>query len=783
MSPLVEAFLISWPFDPGLLAVLLLTAGIYLHGWLILHWRSPQRWHVGQLSAFFGGLLAIFLALASPIEPFSFLLLQVHMVQHLLLMMAAPPLLWLGDPLFPMLSGLPAPIRTYWLAPLFRSRRLRHFFRWLVHPVPAWLIFVGATWLWHLPVPYETALRSDGWHYVQHLAFFAAGLIFWNPVVRPFPSRPSWSRWLLLPYLLLADIQNTVLAALLTFSDRVLYPYYADMPRLEGLSALDDQATAGVLMWVPGSIAFLLPLFLIGMRSFIPGNPVPKPAAWRPAAKRQTWEVVSESGRVSLPLVDAGPARRTNRLDRWDLLHVPIFGRFLRWRHARLCLQIPLLVLAGVVIYDGLTGPQLAPMNLAGVLPWIHWRGLGILGLLVLGNVFCTACPFLLPRTLARQFLPQYYTWPRWLRNKWLAVLLLGLFLWAYEAFALWDSPWWTAWLAIGYFAGAFVVDSFFKGAAFCKYVCPIGQFNFVQSLMSPWEVKARDPEICTTCKTKDCIRGNSTPGCELHLYVPRKSSNMDCTLCLACIQACPHDNIGIVASTPAAELWHDRFRSGIGRFGNRVDLAALVLILVFGAFANAAGMVAPVAEWQDWLQAQWEQQSPIWVISIYYLFALVLVPLGAVGCAAYLSRWWSSLPDNRFAIATRYVYALVPLGFAMWFSHYSFHLLTSYDVAIPATQRFAGDLGGNLGTSDWVYACCRPVMDWLPRLEILALDLGLLLSLYTAYRIARSCSADLPRALKALTPWAVVIVLLFAVGIWIVLQPMQMRGTIVVAR
>src|SRR5262249_10064381 len=238
-------------------------------------------------------------------------------------------------------------------------------------------------------------------------------------------------------------------------------------------------------------------------------------------------------------------------------------------------------------------------------------------------------------------------------------------------------------------------------------------------------------------------------------------SSNMDCTLCLDCVHACPHDNIGIIATAPAAELWRDPFRSGIGRFSKRIDLAALVLILVFGAFANAAGMVAPVADWQGWMQAQWGQQSPFWVISAYYLLALLIVPLAAVWSVAGLSRWWSSFPDNRLAVATRFVYALVPLGSAMWLSHYSFHLLTSYDAAIPAAQRFAGDLGGNVGTPDWVYTCCRPVMDWLPRLEILVLDIGLLLSLYTGYRIAMSFMADLPRALKALTPWAVLMVLL----------------------
>ena len=111
MSPTLDAFLRSWPFDPWLLAALLLTAGVYLRGWLVLHRRDPRRWHGGRLAAFLGGLAAIYLALASPIEPFAALLLQVHMVQHLLLMMVAPPLLWLGAPLFPLLRGLPRPVR------------------------------------------------------------------------------------------------------------------------------------------------------------------------------------------------------------------------------------------------------------------------------------------------------------------------------------------------------------------------------------------------------------------------------------------------------------------------------------------------------------------------------------------------------------------------------------------------------------------------------------------------------------------------------------------------
>jgi ferredoxin len=436
-------------------------------------------------------------------------------------------------------------------------------------------------------------------------------------------------------------------------------------------------------------------------------------------------------------------------------------------------LQIPLLLLAAVLIYDGLRGPQVGAMNLAGVLPWIHWRGLVILGLLAAGNVFCMGCPFLLPRTLARRWLPARWNWPRRLRTKWPAVLLLAAFLWAYEALALWDRPVWTACLALGYFATALVIDGLFRGASFCKYLCPIGQFNFVQSLASPLEVKALDPDVCGACRTKDCIRGrDGIPGCELGLYLPRKAGNMDCTACLDCVHACPHDNVGLVAGFPTAGLWDDRPRSGVGRFGRRPDMAALVVVLVFGAFANAAGMVGPVAEAQERLASLAGVHFPLLATTAFYLLVLIALPLLAVGGAAALSRWWGRLGAGTLDVATRYAYALVPLGFGMWLAHYSFHFLTSYDTAVPVAQRFAADLGlAALGAPAWGCACCRPVTPWLLPLELLFLDVGLLLSLYTAYRLAPS--------LKALAPWALLLVLLYAAGVWILFQPMEMRGTL----
>src|SRR5262249_24138651 len=150
-------------------------------------------------------------------------------------------------------------------------------------------------------------------------------------------------------------------------------------------------------------------------------------------------------------------------------------------------------------------------------------------------------------------------------------------------------------------------------------------------------------------------------------------------TFCLDCVHACPHDNVGILAAPPGNELWRDRFRSGLGRFGKRPDLAALVVVLVFGAFANAAGMVAPVLEWQEQLASQLGQQSRVLATGLGYLFGLLILPVILVGGAAALSRRLGRLGVSWRETATRFAYALVPLGFGMWLAHYSFHFLASF--------------------------------------------------------------------------------------------------------
>ncbi len=262
-----------------------------------------------------------------------------------------------------------------------------------------------------------------------------------------------------------------------------------------------------------------------------------------------------------------------------DLLRQPLIASFLSSRRARMCVQFAVMTAAAMVVLHGLFGPQVGPRNLATVVTSIHWRGLLIVGLVLAANVFCFSCPMMLSRDAARRFISPRLRWPRRLRGRWLALGLLAFTFFAYELWDLWDQPRVTAWLILGYFGVALAVDPTFKGASFCKYVCPVGQFNFMASTLSPTEVQVRDADTCRTCKTFDCIRGRQPSGdgrpfargCELGLFQPAKVGNLNCTMCFDCVRACPHDNIGLITRVPGTEWLSFHRRSGIGRVTERL--------------------------------------------------------------------------------------------------------------------------------------------------------------------------------------------------------------------
>jgi cytochrome c oxidase assembly factor CtaG/polyferredoxin len=723
----------SWAFPFWTTTGLVIAALVYLRGWRRIRQTRPLIFPPWRAWCFLAGLFAFLIAIASPLNSLDSFLLSAHMAQHLILMSVAPPLLLLGAPAVPLLRGLPQSVLRDGLGPFFQTPSLHRVVRFITHPVVGWVSMNAAYIGWHIPAAYELALRSPGWHQVEHACFFGTSLLFWFPVIQPWPSVARWSRWILLPYLVGADLVNTAVAGFLTFAGRVIYPSYAAVPRILGMSALGDQAAAGALMWVLGSILFVIPAAIIAVQMLSPRSQY--------AARAR---------------VKSGPAP-VNAHKPIDLLRLPVIGRFLGWRYSRMVLQAVAFVTVVLVIVDAFRGPSMGAMNLAGVLPWTYVRAFGVIALLVLGNIFCLSCPFMLPRELGRKLGVARLRWPSWLRNKWTAVALVVLFFWSYETFAIWDHPQRTAWLLIAYFAAAFAVDTLFQGASFCKYVCPLGQFNFAGSLLAPFSLQARSQAVCGQCSTHDCISGNQRQrGCELQLYMPKKIGNMDCTLCMDCVHACPHENIGLFAVAPVRDLELDPTRSSIGKYSSRIDIAVLALVVVLAAFANAWLMVTPAGKYGI---------LPVACgLAAAIMLALIVKGMGAV----------------KRAVFCRFSLALLPLGMAMWTAHLLFHLSTGWGMLKPVLQQMTSDLGWRFSAQpNW--GMPQPLLhsDAMLSLQLLVLDAGLLLTLYLGWKLAVQWAGSATRAMRLLLPWATIVTAGYAAGIWILLQPMQMRGMI----
>ncbi|WP_158793017.1 cytochrome c oxidase assembly protein [Granulicella sp. L60] len=266
MPPEYQAIFTDWSPPLFVTTALLLTAILYTRGWFAIRKTRPAQFPTWRLAAFLLGLATIWLAIASPLDGFADALLSAHMIEHLLLMSFVPPLLLLGYPVVPLLRGLPRTITIHILGPLIRISALRRLGHFLTTPLVAWLImnliFLG----WHIPTAYDFALDHEHWHEFEHACFLGASLLFWFPLIRPWPASRHYPGWHLILYLVFADIVNTALSAFLAFCDRPVYGYYLREPNPFHIAPLADQVTGAVIMWIFGSLVFLLPALFITVR-------------------------------------------------------------------------------------------------------------------------------------------------------------------------------------------------------------------------------------------------------------------------------------------------------------------------------------------------------------------------------------------------------------------------------------------------------------------------------------------------------------------------------------
>jgi putative membrane protein len=258
----------TWNWEPAVLLGMVLSGGLYAASLRAL-WERAGVGHgvsVRQAAAFAAGWLSLAAALISPLDALSGVLFSAHMLQHVLLILVAAPLLVLGAPPAALAWSVPRVWRRKFfglgrsLAPLQAAGHL------LALPLVAWGLHVLALWAWHAPGLYEAALSDERLHALEHLSFLGTALLFWWGLLQPMGGREIGLGLRLLSIFTMA-LQSGFLSALLTFSPQSWYPAQSSGAAAWGLTPLDDQQFAGVLMWVPAGMVYLVTaLWLLGSR-------------------------------------------------------------------------------------------------------------------------------------------------------------------------------------------------------------------------------------------------------------------------------------------------------------------------------------------------------------------------------------------------------------------------------------------------------------------------------------------------------------------------------------
>jgi putative membrane protein len=263
----------TWNWEPGLLFGLAMQIWAYL----ICTVGPLRRFFPGagaptplEIQLFILGWLTLFAALVSPIDTLSAYSLTMHMVQHILITLIAPPLMLLGTP-------------SWLLQPLTRLPYAIPIGRWLTSPLVAFalfnIVFIG----WHVPANYDLALTSQLFHILEHVMFFATAVIAWWPIFSPLDELPRSHPLAQTAFLFFQSLPATILGAIIALAQEPLYPYYTNVPTLWGMSVMEDQQLAGLLMWVPASLVYFGVLTVVFIRWLSRSDREPDPHARRSA--------------------------------------------------------------------------------------------------------------------------------------------------------------------------------------------------------------------------------------------------------------------------------------------------------------------------------------------------------------------------------------------------------------------------------------------------------------------------------------------------------------------
>lgn len=450
------------------------------------------------------------------------------------------------------------------------------------------------------------------------------------------------------------------------------------------------------------------------------------------------------------------------------LKRVPILKVVLKSRLLQPVLTLITLFVFTLAILTGLFGTPAGSRNFGIVFVWIVWWALLIIVLVPLfGRAWCNFCPIPAPgewlqrRGIIRRTPGSLHSlhrrWPKRFKNMWLQNI--GFLLVATFSAIILTRPQVSAFVLLGFMLAAVGLSILYDNRVFCRYVCPVGGFIGLYSMLSPLELRVRDCKTCLEHRTKDCIVGNEKGyGCPWMVYPGNLTRNTYCGLCLECIKTCPKDNITINLRPVGSDLLVAKER--------RLDEAYKAFIMLGCALLYSVVLLGP---W-GWLKSWANMDSlPHWGIyaASFWIINLLALP-GLFLLATTIARKLSQQAVPHRELFVSYAYTLVPLGLAAWIAFSLGFVFVNGSYALAVLSDPFG-WGWNLfGTADAPWTPLWPSLTSF--LQVGVLTVGLLFAVQMAYRIARQHSDEHRQAFRAMLPIAGFLVLVTMGFLWLYL-------------
>ena len=459
--------------------------------------------------------------------------------------------------------------------------------------------------------------------------------------------------------------------------------------------------------------------------------------------------------------VAAETAAQSNVLD-W-----PVIGGMLRSRAFNYVLIVPTLIIFLFIVLVGLLGQQ-DTTNPATLLTWILWWPAVIFSFMILGRIWCVACPFGYVGDLTQRVFSFGLKPPRILKNMWWR---LGLFLaltWLTTVWNLYGWPWGTAWLALTLTIGAVSLGVIYQKRTFCRYVCPVGGVFGLYAMTSPVRIAVKDKNICQrNCPEKDCAQA-----CRWFEFAPTLERSTDCNLCLDCARACPHDNIVLQGQPIGAEL------ADFQPHRKSLDEATMVAAVVGVSLFQTVVMLNAWPQWEatvsNWLHIP---SGPI-LYTVTYLTIGLVIPALLVAAISYISSSREERRGDIFRAFRAYAYIFLPLGLALHAAHNFKHLFGEGGAMVAGVRRALASYTGWAALAPpegaGLVSAFGPTTMFV--IQSVALLGGLYLAFWIGVTVLRRVAGQPGKALATAMP-----VLLFAVAytvmnIFILAAPMAHR-------